>query len=73
MGNQGLTLIHSGGTAINCLKHITDHSELMLDQFNPTSSLEKSKKMHYGMPYNPNLTDIYNLSKIASEEFPECP
>ncbi|RAJ24690.1 hypothetical protein LX77_01686 [Gelidibacter algens] len=72
MKNQGLTFIRFGATAIYCSKYITDHSEVMLDKFNLTTNLEKSKKISYGMPYNPNLTDIYNLSNIASEEILEC-
>lgn len=71
MKNHSLAIIGSGPTSIYCLKNILDNSEKLLSQFQSISIFEKSEKMGYGMPYNPDTTDIYNLANISSEEIPE--
>ncbi|EGV44480.2 hypothetical protein BZARG_2725 [Bizionia argentinensis JUB59] len=70
MKKLGLAIIGSGATSIYCLKHILDNSAVLKKQFNRISIFERSKRMGYGMPYNPDTTDLFNLSNISSEEIP---
>ncbi|EPR73502.1 Acyl-CoA dehydrogenase [Winogradskyella psychrotolerans RS-3] len=68
-----LAIIGSGPTAIYALQHILENSEVLLKEFNAISIFEKNSKMGYGMPFNPEFTDKYNLSNITSEEIPKLP
>ncbi|MDW5290329.1 FAD/NAD(P)-binding protein [Formosa sp. PL04] len=73
MRHSKLAIIGSGASAIYCLRHIADNSELLLKQFQGILIFEKDTHMGFGMPYNPNTTDKYNLSNISSEEIPALP
>ncbi|WAC03156.1 FAD/NAD(P)-binding protein [Lacinutrix neustonica] len=55
------------------MKHILDNSSRLIKTFNSITIFEKGKQMGFGMPYNPETTDIYNLSNISSEEIPKLP
>ncbi|MFB9053843.1 FAD/NAD(P)-binding protein [Formosa undariae] len=68
-----LAIIGSGASAIYCLQHISNHAEVLLKQFQHISIFDKNKHMGFGMPYNPALTDKFNLSNISSEEIPALP
>ncbi|REE25000.1 FAD-NAD(P)-binding protein [Winogradskyella pacifica] len=73
MKTSTLALIGSGPTSIYALQHILDNSEVLGKQFHLISIFEKSSKLGYGMPFNPEFTDIYNLANISSEEIPKLP
>jgi len=73
MIKNSIAIIGSGATAIYLLKHITDHLEVFTSAIKEISIFEKGANMGMGMPYNPETTDIYNLSNISSEEIPELP
>ncbi|MHA7943991.1 FAD/NAD(P)-binding protein [Formosa sp. 3Alg 14/1] len=73
MKHSKLALIGSGASSIYCLQHILNHADELIKQFQNISIFEKNKHMGFGMPYNPALTDKYNLSNISSEEIPALP
>ncbi|WP_179320373.1 FAD/NAD(P)-binding protein [Winogradskyella helgolandensis] len=73
METSKLAIIGSGPTALYILQHILSNSEAFLKQCNQISIFEKNAKMGYGMPYNPDFTDVYNIANISSEEIPELP
>lgn len=66
-------IIGSGATAIYLLKHILDNQSILKKEISSISIFEKGTILGMGMPYNPNTTDLYNLSNISSEELPELP
>ena len=68
-----LAIIGSGPSAIYCLRHIADNTELLLKQFQSILIFEKDAQMGFGMPFNPNTTDKFNLSNISSLEIPDLP
>lgn len=65
-----LAIIGSGPTTLFFLHHILNNIELFKKQIATITIFEKDKNVGMGMPYNPNNTDIYNLSNISSEEIP---
>ena len=65
-----VAIIGSGPTCIYILKQISDHSIIFKSHIGEVIIFEKSKNAGMGMPYNPETTDIYNLSNISSEEIP---
>ncbi len=73
MKNRGLAIIGSGPTALYCLKHILEHAAALLRVFTEISIYEKNDEMGHGMPYNPKMTDKYNLANITSKEIPKLP
>ena len=64
-------IIGSGATAIYLLKHLMDNADVLRDHIDEIAIFEKDDILGMGMPYNPNTTDLCNLSNIASEELPE--
>lgn len=65
-----IAIIGSGPTAIYILKHLHDHAADFKALIQSISIFEKSAVGGMGMPYHPEMTDIYNLSNISSEEIP---
>ncbi|MES2438394.1 MAG: FAD/NAD(P)-binding protein [Verrucomicrobiota bacterium] len=70
---QHLAIIGSGASAIYLLKHLLDEAGLFGRHFGTISIFEKSGITGMGMPYNPRMTDRFNMSNISSEELPELP
>lgn len=70
MQNNHLAIIGSGPTSLFMLKHISDNASMLKNHFSKISIFEKEEEFGMGMPFNPNTTDIYNLSNISSEEIP---
>jgi uncharacterized NAD(P)/FAD-binding protein YdhS len=66
-----IAIIGSGATAIYLLKHLMDNTNVLKNHIEEIAIFEKGDILGMGMPYNPNTTDLYNLSNIASEELPE--
>ncbi|WP_373515744.1 FAD/NAD(P)-binding protein, partial [Persicitalea sp.] len=66
-----IAIIGSGATAIYLLKHLMDNTDVLQDHIEEIAVFEKGDILGMGMPYNPNTTDLCNLSNIASEELPE--
>ncbi len=66
-----IAIIGSGATAIYLLKHLMDNTNILKNHLEEIAIFEKDDILGMGMPYNPNTTDLYNLSNIASEELPE--
>lgn len=65
-----LAIIGSGPTCIYFLKHLSDQVNEIKSHLQAITIFEKSNNAGMGMPYNPEMTDIYNLSNISSEEIP---
>lgn len=65
-----IAIIGSGPTCLYILKQLSDQSTLFKSHIQSISIFEKSKNAGMGMPYNPETTDIHNLSNISSEEIP---
>lgn len=65
-----VTIIGSGPTCIYFLKQFSDQSKEFKSRFHSITIFEKSHNSGMGMPYNPEMTDLYNLSNISSEEIP---
>lgn len=70
MNKHHVALIGSGPTGIYLLQHISDNAATFKQHIQSISIFEKSEKAGMGMPYNPEMTDIYNLANISSEEIP---
>ncbi len=70
---QRLAIIGSGPSAIYLLKHLLDEAPVLIQYIHTISIFEKGPILGMGMPYNPRMTDRYNMSNIASEELPELP
>lgn len=68
---NNIAVIGSGATAIYLLKHLMDNIDVLKEHIDEIAIFEKGEILGMGMPYNPNTTDLYNLSNIASEELPE--
>lgn len=66
-----IAIIGSGATAIYLLKHLMDNTDVLQEHIQEIAIFEKGDIMGMGMPYNPNTTDLCNLSNISSEELPE--
>ena len=66
-----IAIIGSGATAIYLLKHLMDSTDVLKNHIEEIAIFEKGDILGMGMPYNPQTTDLYNLSNIASEEIPE--
>lgn len=66
-----IAIVGSGATAIYLLKHLMDNTDVLKHHINEIAIFEKGEILGMGMPYNPNTTDLWNLSNIASEELPE--
>ena len=66
-----IAIIGSGATAIYLLKHLMDNTDVLQKHIQEIAIFEKGDIMGMGMPYNPNTTDLCNLSNISSEELPE--
>ncbi len=66
-----IAVIGSGATTIYLLKHLMDSTDVLRDHIQEIAIFERGDIMGMGMPYNPNTTDLYNLSNISSEELPE--
>lgn len=66
-----IAIIGSGATAIYLLKHLMDNRATLSEHITEIAIFEKGEILGMGMPYNPNTTDLHNLSNIASEELPE--
>ena len=65
-----IAIIGSGPTAIYILKHLHENASDFKISVKYISIFEKSTIGGMGMPYHPEMTDIYNLSNISSEEIP---
>ena len=65
-----VAIVGSGATAIYLLKHLMDNVEVLKHHIKEIAIFEKGDILGMGMPYNPNTTDLCNLSNIASEELP---
>jgi uncharacterized NAD(P)/FAD-binding protein YdhS len=65
-----IAIIGSGPSAIYVLKHLHEHASEFRDYIKSITIFEKSPIGGMGMPYHPEMTDIYNLSNISSEEIP---
>ena len=65
-----IAIIGSGPTAIYILKHLHENAVEFKASIKHISIFEKSTVGGMGMPYHPEMTDIYNLSNISSEEIP---
>lgn len=70
MEKHQVAIIGSGPTAIYLLKHLFESRSEFKEIIKSISIFEKSKTGGMGMPYNPDMTDIYNLANISSEEIP---
>ena len=68
-----MVVVGSGASAVFFLNQIATHVGILGDFIDSITVLEKSGHLGCGMPYNPETTDIYNLSNISSEEIPELP
>jgi uncharacterized NAD(P)/FAD-binding protein YdhS len=66
-----IAIVGSGATAIYLLKHLMDNTNALKRHIDEIAIFEKGDILGMGMPYNPNTTDLWNLSNIASEELPE--
>ncbi len=66
-----IAIVGSGATAIYLLKHLMDNTDVLKNHIDEIAIFEKGDILGMGMPYNPNTTDLWNLSNIASEEIPE--
>jgi uncharacterized NAD(P)/FAD-binding protein YdhS len=66
-----IAIIGSGATAIYLLKHLMDNADVLKKYIDEIAIFEKGDILGMGMPYNPNTTDLWNLSNIASEELPD--
>lgn len=66
-----IAIIGSGATAIYLLKHLMDNTDVLKSHMEEIAIFEKGDIMGMGMPYNPNTTDLCNLSNISSEELPK--
>ncbi len=66
-----IAIIGSGATSIYLLKHILDNITILKNEMQSISIFEKNSVLGMGMPYNPETTDLYNLSNISSEELPK--
>ena len=66
-----IAIVGSGATAIYLLKHLMDNTDVLKNHIDEIAIFEKGEILGMGMPYNPNTTDLWNLSNIASEEIPE--
>lgn len=67
---SNIAIIGSGPTSIFLLQNIWNHIDILKHSIDKISFFEKENILGMGMPYNPNTTDIYNLSNISSEEIP---
>lgn len=65
-----IAIIGSGPTAIYILKHLQEDVSFFKTFVKSITIFEKSTIGGMGMPYHPEMTDIYNLSNISSEEIP---
>ncbi len=70
---QRLAVIGSGASAIYLLKHLLDEVQELGRHLGSIAIFEKGDITGMGMPYNPRMTDRYNMSNISSEELPELP
>ncbi|MFD2257945.1 FAD/NAD(P)-binding protein [Luteolibacter algae] len=68
-----LGVIGSGPSTVYVLKHLIDSVDILGGGLESLTIYERDELMGYGMPFNPQTTDRYNLSNIASEEIPELP
>ncbi len=68
---EKVAIVGSGATAIYLLKHLMDNTDVLKHHIHEITIFEKGDILGMGMPYNPNTTDLCNLSNIASEELPE--
>ena len=66
-----IAIIGSGATSIYLLKHLLDNIDILKNEIKSISIFEKNAVLGMGMPYNPETTDLYNLSNISSEELPQ--
>lgn len=65
--SRTLAIIGSGPSTIYTLKHLADSDDLSIGEMH---IFDRDKLMGMGMPYNPHMTDKYNLANITSEEIP---
>ncbi|MGB3146076.1 MAG: FAD/NAD(P)-binding protein [Maribacter sp.] len=70
---SNLSIIGSGPTSIYLLNHILNQINRFKGEINTLTIFEKDIQIGMGMPYNPKVTDIYNLANISSEEIPQLP
>lgn len=68
-----LAIIGSGPSSIYLLKHLLDESGLLLHHVGQISIFERQAVAGMGMPYNPQMTDRFNMANICSEELPALP
>lgn len=68
-----MAVIGSGASAIYLLNQISARLSTLAAVVDSITILEKSSLAGCGMPYNPETTDVYNMSNISSEEIPELP
>lgn len=67
---SNIAVIGSGPTSLYLFQHIWSHIDVLKNKIEQITIFEKDEIIGMGMPYNPNTTDIYNLSNISSEEIP---
>lgn len=65
-----VAIIGSGPTCIYFLKQLSDQPKEFKSHLHSITIFEKSNNAGMEMPYNPEMTDFYNLSNISSEEIP---
>lgn len=65
---KSLAIIGSGPGAIYILKHLSQSFSSAIKEIH---IFERDILMGMGMPYNPHMTDKYNLANITPEEIPE--
>ncbi|GGW42477.1 FAD/NAD(P)-binding protein [Arenibacter certesii] len=65
-----IALIGSGPTAVYTLKNLLDNAQSFKGTLKSIAVFDKANVGGMGMPYNPEMTDIYNVSNISSEEIP---
>jgi len=68
---SNIAIIGSGPTSLYLLQNIWTHIDVFKNNIDKISIFEKEKILGFGMPYNPNTTDIYNKANISSEEIPK--
>ncbi len=70
---EKLAVIGSGPSSLYVLKHLLDEVAILGKSIESIMIFEKEAELGFGMPYNPMMTDRYNLSNISSEEIPDLP
>jgi uncharacterized NAD(P)/FAD-binding protein YdhS len=70
---NNVAIVGAGPTSLFLLRHISLNSSEILRHFSEITIYEKSKNFGFGMPYNSQTTDVYNIANICCEEIPGLP